>query len=337
MRRSSSRESFLPFTHKKANGNTNIVQAKISAKSSGNKLQSVLHNWSAGRQDLKTLVVYVYSGSDPEYEDNLRFFLRTAVKEDDGCDYVIVIQTGANLTEFSNRPALPTNARYLEHPNKCFDWGTSGWVFENGHANPNIYRYFVFLNSSGRGPYLPAYLPPGFHWTQALTNKLTASVKLVGPSINCGGGYGHPPISHVQTYALATDRQGLKALADAGTVFHCWETMAETVIHSELGASIVIKEAGFSIDSLMLRYQGLDWRDSQSNACNGGLNPIQWGFYDGIDVNPLEVLFIKVKKSMHEAGWGHVQQAVKYDLWSQQALAANMSTMTVEQKQESSM
>ena len=40
--------------------------------------------------------------------------------------------------------------------------------------------------------------------------------------------------------------------------------------------------------------QGLDWRDPALPACNAGLNPIQEGFYDGIDVNPLEVLFIKV-------------------------------------------
>ena len=32
-------------------------------------------------QQLKrSLVVYVYSGSDPEYEENLRFFLREAIK-----------------------------------------------------------------------------------------------------------------------------------------------------------------------------------------------------------------------------------------------------------------
>ena len=31
--------------------------------------------------------------------------------------------------------------------------------------------------------------------------------------------------------------------------------MAETVIHSELGASIAIKKAGYNLDTLMLRYQ----------------------------------------------------------------------------------
>lgn len=32
------------------------------------------------RADLRTLVIYVYSGTDPEYEENLRFFLREGVK-----------------------------------------------------------------------------------------------------------------------------------------------------------------------------------------------------------------------------------------------------------------
>ena len=33
----------------------------------------------------RTLVVYVFSGSDPEYADNLRFFVREAAKVQDQC------------------------------------------------------------------------------------------------------------------------------------------------------------------------------------------------------------------------------------------------------------
>ena len=32
------------------------------------------------RANLRTLVIYVYSGSDPEYEQNLRYFLRVGIK-----------------------------------------------------------------------------------------------------------------------------------------------------------------------------------------------------------------------------------------------------------------
>lgn len=38
-------------------------------------------------------------------------------------------------------------------------------------------------------------------------------------------------------------------------MFQCWDNMADTVIHSEIGATQAIVEAGFTFDSLMLRYQ----------------------------------------------------------------------------------
>ena len=48
------------------------------------------------------------------------------------------------------------------------------------------YRYIVWLNSSVRGPFLPAYLRGKMHWTAAFTSRITDSVKLVGSTINCG-------------------------------------------------------------------------------------------------------------------------------------------------------
>lgn len=54
--------------------------------------------------------------------------------------------------------------------------------------------------------------------------------------------------------------------------------------------------------------QGIDWRDSRAQGCNAGRNPIQESFYDGVNADPLEVLFVKVKNSMHAARWQHVLQ-----------------------------
>lgn len=55
-------------------------------------------------------------------------------------------------------PELQDNARYLSHPNKCYDWGTFGWALQPEHVEVSRYQYFVFLNSSVRGPFLPHYL-----------------------------------------------------------------------------------------------------------------------------------------------------------------------------------
>lgn len=40
----------------------------------------------------ETLVIYVYSKSDTEYERNLEFFVQNGMWEGDGCDYIIVVQ-----------------------------------------------------------------------------------------------------------------------------------------------------------------------------------------------------------------------------------------------------
>lgn len=52
---------------------------------------------------------------------------------------------------------------------------TIEWVRMKGTAK--AYRYFIFLNSSVRGPFYPSYMPPDWQWTQAYTARLTHSIK----------------------------------------------------------------------------------------------------------------------------------------------------------------
>ena len=57
------------------------------------------------------------------------------------------------------------------------------------------YRFFMFLNSSVRGPFYPSYQPQGWAWTRAFTDRLSADVKVVASSIVClpevdAGGFG---------------------------------------------------------------------------------------------------------------------------------------------------
>ena len=47
-----------------------------------------------------TLVIYVFSKTDPEYERNLQFFVQHGMWEGDGCEYVIIVQqVGCLITE----------------------------------------------------------------------------------------------------------------------------------------------------------------------------------------------------------------------------------------------
>ncbi len=63
---------------------------------------------------------------------------------------------------------------------------------------------------------------------------------------------------------------GLDVLKRDGRVFECYEDMKDTIFHAELGASRAVLAANFTIDSLMLRYQGVDWSDTANWNCNAG-------------------------------------------------------------------
>lgn len=55
-------------------------------------------------------------------------------------------------------PDLPPHAAYVRHPNECYDWGSYGWLLlRTGLVAIQQYQYFFFVNSSVRGPFLPAY------------------------------------------------------------------------------------------------------------------------------------------------------------------------------------
>lgn len=61
----------------------------------------------------------------------------------------------------------------------------------------------------------------------------------------------------------------------------------------------------------MRRYQGYDWRDRRNWGCNGKRSPVGRNFYDRT-LSLYDLLFVKVKTSLIEAGDTAAQLAVKY-------------------------
>lgn len=269
-----------------------------------------------------TLVIYVYAHTDVEYSDNLRYLLEFGVAPTDGCDYLVVVQTGRGVLS-THLPPLPPNVRAVQHPNECFDWGTFGWAIERGHADTSRYRYVIFLNSSVRGPFLPSYWPREKHWSRVLTDRITDDVKLVGATISCEGANKGGVLSgemrrnpHVQSYVVATDQVGLGLLQGDGDVLKCYTDIHDAIWYAEIGSSAAILDAGYNIDALMLRYQGVDWRDKANWGCNAGINPYAEYMYDGVNISPFEVMFVKVKEFLLEANWTTATSAKKYTTWN---------------------
>jgi hypothetical protein len=63
---------------------------------------------------------------------------------------------------------------------------------------------------------------------------------------------------------------GLKALQDDGRVLACYDNMADTIYNAEVGASRIILDQGYTIDSLMLKYQHVDWTNTSNWNCDAG-------------------------------------------------------------------
>ncbi|MEW5312893.1 MAG: hypothetical protein WDW38_004491 [Sanguina aurantia] len=273
------------------------------------------------------LVMYIFAATDPEFYNNLNYFIREAValdKDNLRMDYVIVVQKFGDASKLLDLPQLPSNAKYVLHANECYDWGTFGWLLDSGHVHVKRYKYFFFMNCSVRGPFMPAYARGRVHWTQPFLRRLVGNVKVVGPTISCEGS----PINgdmqgkwrrnpHVQSYVVATDRVGLQVLIDDGKVFHCHNNRWNTIYYSELGSSNAILDAGYNLDCFMARYQGVNWRDKKNWDCNQRYSPQGENYYDGITLDPMEVMFVKVKSFTLQNEISFARKAQKYEAWQQ--------------------
>lgn len=113
-------------------------------------------------------------------------------------DYVIIINGETKLADFSE--LLLPNVWIVTRDNSCYDGGAIGQVLED-HPTLWLYKYFVLINSSVRGPFLPHYWPSSLPWTAAFTQLINDRVKLVGTTISC------ELQVHVQSMLLATDQK----------------------------------------------------------------------------------------------------------------------------------
>jgi hypothetical protein len=266
-------------------------------------------------------LLYVYANTHSHAYENLKYFIDTAVRDGDGVDYYFILQRVENkFINESEMPLLKTrNAHYIQHENKCFDFGTYGWFIneytfgnpwpnqklkstKNQKINLKRYKYFIFMNSSIRGPFFTPYFiqlvlqtRKNYYWYSIFTRRIDQHVKLVGCTISC------ETVPHVQTYLFVTDFTGLSILLKPGTggatsddgLFGCYATKDHATINSELPASNRIISSGYLIDSLLTKYQKVNFSEPFNRFCNGNKNPYKDGGLEGTSLEPFEVVFVK--------------------------------------------
>ncbi len=300
------------------------------------------------------LLIYVFARSHSHAYGNLEYFIKHAVRENDGVDYYFILQNVNNKpVDEREMPILPKkNARYIQHENICFDLGTIGWFFsthtvgnpwlnhtataaDQGKVNITHYKYFFFMNSSIRGPFFPPYylkfladykeeFGKSFHWYYIFTKRINERVKLVGCTISCW------PVPHVQTYLFVTDFVGLKILLKSGSeetrsvgIFICCTEKLHASLNIEVPSSTRIFQAGYMIDCILTKYQEVDFNLPQNHYCSQFRNIYTNRDFDGSTLEPYEVVFMKYNDAPDiQIG---KERLLIYEKWIEQAATQNVS------------
>ena len=266
---------------------------------------------------MKTLITYSYfERSDPIVRENLEFFLKFGLLENNTYDYVFAINGGNCSVEIPEH----SNLTVIKRNNTCRDFGAYSASLYT--VNPDSYDYFIFINDTCRGPFIPTYVPTRVNWVEMFLDKLDHQVKLVGPtwfrhnlsyiikkeslpngftcippgSDNSGlenwfkafFGEDFGELSHIQTMAFGTDRLGLD-LARSSGIFNLnrSEGSRESIIrNNEIGLSRCILDNGYKIRPFQLsQFTNVFHEDIHKTDA-----------YFGTTLNPFDVMFIKTNR-----------------------------------------
>lgn len=258
-----------------------------------------------------SLVNYHFFEKDLSYINNLAHFLVFGYAED--CDHLIVV-AGEHTVDLPERE----NIRYLFTENINNDFGGYCAAIDALGESVLAYEFVYFVNSSVRGPFLPAYVEKD--WKEIFRAKLTGDVGLVGSTINILAPVsrytqhykakygGNEPFSHVQTMAYVMPRQSLAHLRDAGFYLVREKLDKETVIAEyELRLSQLILNGGWNITALLPEYGSTDYRqahrDVNPTTRQTGGDPNAAYSYFGRSAHPFEVVFVKTNRGIFTDGY----------------------------------
>lgn len=244
--------------------------------------------------------------------DNLLFFLNHGYINDPNIMFYVVFNGLIDTKSIDHYQKY--NLVFKKRPqNIAYDFGCWCDVLfmkVKDHHLYTEYSHYIFVNSSCCGPFLPTYVKD--RWCDLFINKLSDTVKLVGPTINYY--HGRP---HVQSFMMCTDRVGLDIAINAIILSPLLDDIYKNInlsdiknkddfVHrNEVGLSAHIIKNGYNIACLLKAYENIDFRNLKSSKL-----PLPFGVaiddhsyenkYFGISFHPYEVIFFKANRNISE-------------------------------------
>jgi lipopolysaccharide biosynthesis protein len=229
------------------------------------------------------LVTYIY------YETtlsilNLNFFIQNGVFENDEVHYNFVINSDSIVVDIPKHK----NITIIKGDNRGHDFGA--YSKSINEVDINDYDYFIFLNDTVRGPFLPRYCTKD--WYNKFISLITNRVKLVGSTINKSLDELN---KHVQSMAFATDKIGIQLLLNANIFnqdlnekVYLEKGKTNFVSQFEVKMSGIIIDNGYKIDSFC---------QIENNRVDIHYFDIHFNNrYFGSTINPIEVMFVKTNR-----------------------------------------
>lgn len=295
--------------------------------------------WAGRSAALDTLMIISYSKDTAEAADTLKFLFDMGVSPNDPVFYLVVVNgdtVSAPVPQIDNVDVIYTD-------NNCFEFGSYG------HAMNLIgydliltsFKYIILMDCSARGPHLPKYWPTWLHWSRIFTSQLVGDVAATGSSLVCLSP-DHPAGScgvALEGHFVALTSTALVLARERG-VFVCHTEGDAGGTGGDYMLASAVMDGGYNVETMLLKYNNVDWRNKTNWDCNANNHPSRLNAYDstvyipinpdspvsdagfnGVNVNPLEVLF-------HKTTWPDVVTPVlpelntRYTMWARQRAIA---------------
>lgn len=274
---------------------------------------------------VRLLVSYAhYEGGNERYHKNLEFFIKMGYLPFRKCKNIeTVLHVVVQGHTCSADELLDSEPEIVVHrkENKGYDLGAHGYTlkFLQDRHELEDFDYFLFLNCGQRGPFLPSYWDRTIHWFDAFLVRMNQHENpgICGSSIFCHRSIQKPV---VETWAFAMPQKSVLDVLKNTKVFHNHKSKEDVVVNGEDALGPYLYDRGYQLESLLYKYKSQTWdqkcQPCQKTSISIPSHPFQ---YDGIMINPLEVIFYKTyyQSIPGKPSYDDPTEAI-YTVWSQE-------------------
>lgn len=250
--------------------------------------------------NLKSIVFYCYK-EDESTKKNLQFFLDNGTFDSNNIKFVIIVND--NIITLK----IPEYCCIILKDNS-YDMEAYKYAIEKTE-NLESFDTFYFLNSSCIGPFVPEYCKK--NWIEIFNDMFIRDICLVGPIIEIPGRFAPiieipdrfvPPFIH--TYMFGVNKIGLEILLTNDDVF-VKDVNKEHLLVCERLITSKILDKGKNVKSLLRKFRHINWlqkeiwnREIWQKSDLPSCPEIPFN-YDGIDIHPFEIIFVKNIRDTH--------------------------------------